>query len=530
VAVDLIIIGGGIVGAGVARDAALRGLRVVLLEKEDLASGTTSRSTRLIHGGLRYLRTLDVGLVREALTERRILLATAPHLTKPLPFLMPVYKGRGHGLGLLWTGMLLYDGLSLGKDMPHHHQLPPSECLAREASLKRKGLKGGFLFYDAQCDYPERLCLEAALDARANGADVRTHARVVGLLRDESRITGVEVEDEFTGLRQSIEAAVVVNAAGPWVDEVLRLEPSLPAPELVRSKGIHIVTKGFTHHALIMESEDGRVFFAIPWAGLTLLGTTDTQYTGRNEEVAADEADIRYLIKEIRRVLEVDLKEEDILYTTAGLRALSGAHSQSVGDITRRHQIIDHGASGGPSGLWTILGGKITTFRQIAEDVVDRILDSSGLKAGPCLTRERPLPGGVAQEEAMVHALLGEGLELGLSEVTCQMLFEHYGGRAARVFDRVRAQPQLATRLDPAFAEILAQVDVAVEEEFAQTAQDVLLRRLRIGLAPGVGRGALERVLQRMAELLGWDASRVEQERAAYMKRIERMTPQPLPN
>lgn len=523
---DLVVVGGGIVGAGIARDAVLRGLSVALFEKDDFAAGTTSRSTRLIHGGLRYLEHLDFGLVYEALRERRLLIRNAPHLVDPVPFLFPVYKGKGRPYLMLWVGMVVYDILSLRKHLPHHLMLGSSRCLELEETLRAEGLRGGFLFYDAQCRYPERLCLETLLDAQAEGALIANHSRVVGLERDGDRVTGVRVRHESGAGERIVAARAVVNTTGPWVDEFLEQAGVAGSDHIVRSKGIHLVTPSFTHHALIMESEDAkRVFFAIPWAGYTLLGTTDTPYVGDNDTVEASEADIDYLLHETHRILNVDLRREDILFTTAGLRALPNVRKEDVGAITRRHQVVDHAAEGGPEGLFTVVGGKITTYREIAEDVVERIGRSANLRFPRSRTRRRRLPGAARDWSGTRDELVAEARAVGLDDDTAQHLGDHYGVLARDVLERVRADPGLARRLADSRPEILAEVDRAVDEEWGRSVEDVLLRRLPIGLAKGVGLDALDTVAERMAERLGWDQDRVKAEKESYRERVARMSP-----
>lgn len=523
---DLVVVGGGIVGTGIARDAALRGLTVALFEKDDFGAGTTSRSTRLIHGGLRYLEHMDFGLVHEALRERRLLVKNAPHLVDPVPFLFPVYRSVGRPWLMLWAGMVLYDILSFRKHLPHHRMLGASHCLELENALRAEGLRGGFIYYDAQCRFPERLCVENLLDAHGEGAHVANHVRVVSLQTDGGRVRGVRVRDDHENEERTVTAKAVVNTTGPWVDEVLA-DLDVEGPNrLIRSKGVHLVTKRFTHHALIMESADAeRVFFAIPWAGYTLLGTTDTPYDGDNDTVEADDEDVDYLIRETRRIMDIDLTRDDILFTTAGLRALPHREDEDVGSITRRHVFADHAAEGGPRGLFSVVGGKITTYRDIARDVVDQLGRAMDWTLDRSLTRRRPLPGASKDWPRMRAHLIQEGESLGLSETTAAHLADHYGIRAHRVLDRVRDDPELRAPLAPDRPEILAEVDVAVEEEWAQTVEDVLLRRVPAGLAEGVGLPALDAVVGRMAELLSWDEERIDAEKNAYRRRVDRMGP-----
>jgi glycerol-3-phosphate dehydrogenase len=522
---DLVVIGGGIIGTGIARDAALRGLRVALFEKDDFGSGTTSRSTRIIHGGLRYLEKLDFDLVYEALHERRYLLKNAPHLVHPLPFLFPSYRKKGHPFLALWAGIGLYDAMNPRRGMPHHQMFAAAHALRLEPSLRKEGLRGGFLYYDAQCQYPERLCVENVIDAAAHGARIENHARVVSLLQTGASVHGVRVHDEETGREEDVEARIVLNVTGPWLDEVEKLAtPDAPA-RLRRTKGVHLVVPRFTQHALIMETADAkRVFFAIPWGAYTLLGTTDTDYVGRNEDVAADDGDVDYLLREIRNVLDVDLKESDILFTTAGLRPLRRQLGRATADISRKHQIVDHEPADGRAGLVTVLGGKITTFRNIAQEVVDFVYEKLGRPAPPSRTIEEPVPGGRAGDWKGLQEELREAARRQHvpEDVTAHWLGV-YGARARRLLEIVRQDPALLERLDAGRPYVRAEIVLATEEEFCGGLSDFMLRRSMWGLQAGQGVSSASRVVAELARVLGWDAPRRTREESAYLETVRRM-------
>src|SRR5437764_355674 len=319
---DLIVIGGGIVGTGIARDAALRGLRVALFEKEDFGAGTTSRSTRLIHGGLRYLRQWDLGLVRADLRERELLLKNAPHLVKPLPFLVPFYRRSLSYRLKLRAGLLLYDLLSYDKSLPSHRMLSRAETLSREPGLHPEGLQGAARYYDAQISSPERLCVENFLDAEANGAEVFNHTEAVAPLIDASRLIGVRVRDRFTDQEREVRAALTINASGPWLDATTSLLTSRESRRLRRTKGVHVAAPAASRHALVLFSdEDERLFFVVPWLGKSWVGTTDTDFEGRPEETRATAEEVAYLLRDARRVLP-DGPWETLYFTQAGVRAL----------------------------------------------------------------------------------------------------------------------------------------------------------------------------------------------------------------
>lgn len=529
VAYDLVVIGGGILGTGVARDAALRGLKVALFEKHDFGSGTTSRSTRIIHGGLRYLEKLDFGLVYEALHERRRLLENAPHLVRPLPFLMPSYRGRGRPMTVLWAGIGLYDVMNLRRGMPHHRFLLSREARELEPSLRPEGLRGGFLYYDAQCEYPERLCVENVVDAAAAGARIENHAEVVGVLRVSDRVEGVRILRQ-DGTTDEVRARITLNAAGPWLDEVSRLVHPAAPPRLRRTKGVHLVVPRVNHHALILESEDAsRVVFAIPWGSHTLLGTTDTDYEGRNESVGAEDADVDYLLREIRRVLDLPVSRRDVLYTTAGLRPLRRQLGRPTADVTRRHEIVDDEVQDRIEGLLTIVGGKITTARKIAEDAVDAVFAKLGRPAPPSATAERPLPGGTAGDwDGFRHVFRLEARDAGVPAPAVEHWLRVYGTRSRKLLEMVRADPDLGRPLatDPSY--LRAEVQFSVEEEFCGSLEDFLLRRSMWGLEAGQGFDARGPILDELTRLLGWDAGERARQEREYTETIARMRGQAL--
>lgn len=522
---DLAVVGGGIIGAGVARDAALRGLKVALFDKEDWGAGTTSRSTRLIHGGLRYLQHYDFGLVHEALKERRLLLRLAPHLVQPLPFLLPVYRDRGHSVPVLWTGITVYDYLSFRRAVPHHRFLPPGLCRRLEPTLKPEGLRGGFLFYDAQCAYPERLCLENVLDAIDHGAHARNHARVTGLEVRGGEVVGVRVRDELTGVERRVGADLVLNCAGPWLDDVERLAAPDAPPQLRRTKGIHLVVPRFTQHALILEAvEEDRVVFAIPWGENTLIGTTDTDYDGDSDDVRADSDDVDYLLRQLSRVLNHPVARRDVLYTTAGLRPLKRVAGRTTAALSRRHEILDHEALDGVRGYASLVGGKITTYRHVAEEVVDFAVERLGRAEGPCRTAREPLPGGrlPTRWSRFVPDFIERARAAGVPADVARHLADQYGADAERVLARARGRPELARRIQPEGPWIWAQVVHAVRREGARTLTDVLLRRLTMGLSAGQGRAAAPRIARVVGSLLGWGAGRRQAEVRNYRRMLDR--------
>ncbi len=478
--VDLLVIGGGIVGAGVARDAALRGLSVALIEQNDLASGTSSRPTRLIHGGLRYLELFDFGLVRSDMRERETLLRIAPHLVFPLPFLMPLYR-RGPFYRLkLRFGMFLYDLLSLDKSLPKRKRLDRGETLAAEPHLEPDGLGGAWRFYDAQVPFVERLVVENAVDAAAHGALVLNHARAVGYLRDGSAVTGATVRDEIGGTTLEIRARCTVNATGPWLDQTLvPLRADAPRPLLRLTKGTHLVVPLATEQAhVLFAKRDGRLFFVLPWNGHTIVGTTDTDYTGDPGAAEASPEDVEYLRNEASRAFP-HAAFDRIHFTWAGVRALVREEGVAEGQVSRKHKLYDHKRRDGIDGVLSVLGGKITAYRSIAEEVTDAVAARLGVNAR-CSTGARTLPG------------------VAPSAVTGEPLCAHAP----------------TTRAD---------IEHAVRAEWAMTLADVLLRRTAIGLSACQGLDRLDAIADQVGSVLGWDPARRAVEMDAYRREIAPM-------
>jgi glycerol-3-phosphate dehydrogenase len=529
---DLILIGAGINGAGIVRDATLRGLRVLLLDKGDVAGGTTSWSTRLVHGGLRYLEHAEIGLVRESLRERERLLRIAPHLVRPLPLLLPIYRGDQRGRLLIRAGMVAYDVLSGGKSLPGHRMLDRDAALARAPGLAEPGLRGAALYHDAQIEYAERLALENALDARAHGAVIRTYHHVVEILREDGHVAGVAGNDVLTGEPFRYTAPVVVNVAGPWVDEVLAGSTLGQRSRLIGgSKGSHIVVDPFPgapRDAVYAESrQDGRPFFIIPWNDLYLVGTTDTRYNGDLDTVMAEEWEIDLLLAETNRVIPTaKLTRECIRYAYAGVRPLPYAPGESEGSITRRHIMHDHEASGGAAGLISIVGGKLTTYRELAEQCVDLVLEKLGRTAVPSRTAEMPLPGG--RSDRVWGEFAGSFARAsGLPRQTVEHLLRVYGTRAPQVLVTA-STPGLQKVFDPLTGAIAAEVPWAYHEEGARTLTDVIARRTMVGLGPDAGIGADVAAAEVARETLGWDAAKADAEVGAYRRWVSRYQPRAL--
>jgi len=512
---DLVVIGGGIIGTGIARDASLRGIKTLLIEKEDFGYGTTSRSSRLIHGGLRYLRLLEFHLVRQDLNEREVLLKIAPHLVHPFPFIIPI-TSLYYQIALS-IGVRLYDVMASGKSMPSHQHLSRSEALEMEPELENlEGLRGAILYYDCQAPFTERLGIENVLCAEEHGANIMNHAQLIGFLRDGNDICGIEVQDGLSGEACKVKGRLVVNAAGHWVDCVRDLLHGGPASTVRRTKGIHLLTPKLTDTALVLFSPvDGRLFFVMPWLGYTFIGTTDTDYQGDLDAVCADKADVAYMLNGLHQVFP-KLREEDIIYTTAGLRSLVHSGGEKPSDITREHKVLDHKQRDGIKGLISVLGGKITAHRAVAKDVVDMVCRKLGMEV-KCTTAEVPLPGAPAVPKERVVKM---AKERGLPVETVMHLADLYGSRFSQVLKLVQGDKRGGQPICRHCPDILAQVEHGVKEEGALTVSDFLLRRSAIGLGSCQGLDAVETVAQEMGRLLGWDKAEQRQQIKAYRAHV----------
>ncbi|ABM60874.1 glycerol-3-phosphate dehydrogenase/oxidase [Halorhodospira halophila] len=525
---DLIVIGAGINGAGIARDAALRGLRVLVLEQDDIGGATSAWNSRLVHGGLRYLEHAEIGLVRESLRDREILLRTASHLVTPLPLLIPLYAGQRRGPGLVRMGMLAYDLLSLEKSLPWHRMYDRATLRAIEPSLASEGLLGAARYYDAQATFPERLTLENLLCARANGATVYTHARARRVHRtaEGGDVTGVEIEDRLTGKTSHARSGSVINVAGPWVDHLLGATAAVFPRRIGGTKGTHIVVPPFPGapgHALYAEAaQDGRPYFTLPWNGLYLIGTTDTRYDGDPGAAEATEGEIRYLLEETNRLIPgAGLTRDQVLYAYSGVRPLPYVAAGDTGAITRRHLIVDHRDHA--PGLWSVIGGKLTTYRHLAEEAIERIGRSRGWPLPPCPTRHRRLPGAeIPDLETFGRRFAAAN---GLTPALAKRLVGLYGVNAEAIAERMADDPRLREVFSPQTGAVAAELIHAFEAEMAETLTDALMRRTMVGLGPSAGLDAVEEAARIAGEWLGWDRAREAAEVEGFRAYIARLHP-----
>jgi glycerol-3-phosphate dehydrogenase len=498
---DVIIIGGGIIGTGVARDAALRGLKVLLVEKEDFSYGTTSRSTRLIHGGLRYLRMLDFKLVYQDLREREILMNIAPHLVRRLEFIIPLLKSMPLYRLALPVGLKLYNLLSQGTSLPKGYKLSTKDTLKLEPALSNiDGLSGSYLYFDCQVEYPERLCLENALDAAAHGAVLLNHTAMNDYIMKNDTITGIRLTDNINGKEYIAHSRIVLNTGGPWADQILSKVKTKHEYHIRTTKGIHLLTDSISNNALVLFAKtDGRLFFVIPWLNYSLIGTTDTDYTGDKDKVYASPADVDYLVNETHNYFP-DFNRSNIHYSYAGLRPLLPSGNKSASNTSRAHRLIDHELYDGVRGFISVLGGKITAYRGISKETVDLLCKKIGVRAG-CRTAQLPLPGASVIDKAAVEKASKDS---DLPVDTVNQLIKIYGSRYTSVLKYALEDKQLCKPLSSNGTAISAQVKHAVLEESALSVNDFMLRRSLLGLHPSRFPDAAETVAEQMGALFGW--------------------------
>ena len=523
---DLVICGGGITGAGMARDAALRGLKVILFEKSDFGSGTSSKSSKLIHGGLRYLEHGEIKLVFEGTNERSVQMARAPHLVRPIPFLVPVYRQNRPGLEVMNLGLWIYDALAMFRSPKLHKTYRGKKVATLEPALNKEGLAGAIEYYDCLTD-DARLVIENIVDAKALGAEVHNYTRVIGVERnDKGRVSTVQVRDELTGALRSVKTQFLAIAGGPWTDEILGTVGTNVERKLLRpTKGVHIVVdfeRLPVTRAITLFTKDRRTVFCLPWIERTVIGTTDTDFQGSPDDVTASKEDVQYLCDRANDFFsEVKLTPDDVISTWAGLRPLIASDASRPNDVSREHDIFVR-----EEGVLIIAGGKLTTYRRMAKEAVDaavkalREREENPLKDREitrCRTKPRPLPGaeGLTPPSAkgLSALIMRYMMRDHLPERIARHLAENYGVRAEEMISRGKTSPHLMERLDPELPYLWAEVDFSIAHELARTLEDVLVRRTQLCLrSKDQGLGVAPKVAAHMAELLQWSPEETEQQ------------------
>jgi glycerol-3-phosphate dehydrogenase len=521
---DVLVVGGGVVGAGVALDAVTRGLSTGLVEQRDLASGTSSRSSKLIHGGLRYLEMLDFGLVKEALQERGLLLTKlAPHLVRPVPFLYPLTH-RGWERPYAGSGLLLYDLMArLSKydvGLPRHKHLSRKGVARIAPDFAPESIAGAIRYYDCQVD-DARLVMTITRTAASHGAKVATRVKVTGFLREGERVVGVRARDLEHDRDIEIRARVVVNAAGVWTDDIQEMVGGRGSLHVQASKGIHLVVprdRIRSEAGFIVRTEKS-VLFVIPWGRHWIIGTTDTPWDLDKAHPAASRADIDYILGHVNAILREPLDHEDVEGVYAGLRPLLSGESEPTSKISREHTVVTP-----VPGLVMIAGGKLTTYRVMAVDAVDAAghsLKGTGTAIRDSITDRIPLVGADGFE-ARSNQRVALARRAGLHVARIDQLLGRYGSRIDDLLALIDARPDLATPLEHADDHLEAEVVYAVTHEGARHLDDVLTRRTRISIETfDRGVGSAHRVAQLMGEELGWDTARLADEVDHYLRRVE---------
>ncbi len=519
---DLLVIGGGITGACIARDAALRGLSVALVEGQDFSHATSAATSKLVHGGLRYLKSLEFSLVHESLAERQIWLSMAPHMVTPLPFLIPTWGMGAHNSLYIRAGLTLYDLMSMGHrktpdpdvSIPSHRTFDKKQALNLAPVLKGTPLTGAALYYDCQTYAPERLGLECILDARAAGAAIANYAKVTRLLRQGNTVTGAEIEDQLQKGRTEIKAAVTVNAAGPWADLLLDSLGSASPARLIRSKGLHLITRSLNDTTAMMVPTNGTHFFVLPWRGHSIIGPTDTPHEQAPEAVRVSEEDIASLLVTINKGLpHAHLTRADVVRSYVGLRPLidtsdPGASDEAPGTYraSRKAEVYDHEETDkglSVSGLISAMGGKWTTSRHVAQQVVDMAYAKLHRSAPPCSTQYTPTYGGhVGRFAGFIAEISRQHPDIPAPQM--HHLTRLYGSRLPEV---LALDTDGMAPLSKNSMECAAQITYAVRHEMAQTLMDVLFRRTAALALARPGDAAIERAAETMARELGWEGA-----------------------
>lgn len=560
----LVIIGGGISGLSIAYEASLRGYKTALIERKDFAWATSAATSKLVHGGLRYLKNFEFSLVRESLHERRILMQIAPHLVYPLPFLLPVYADRS-SMFTLKAGLTLYDWLAYDrnriafqeKHIPKHRTLTRDELLRMDPFLPQENLKGGLLYYDAQMYDPNRLSLLFALGAEKNGARIANYCSLQGIQLQEmspsesrqaakKKIAAIAVKDELSTEEFSIKGDFYINASGPWADKVFSLFPGTSSAQLTRSKGIHLITKKIDQgRALTLMTRDKRHIFILPWKNYSLIGTTDDPFLEPADELCVEKNEIHALLNQVNDNYKQKLDIRDVYSAYAGLRPLvekdiiqtekitekkegsDEKKSSSSYDISRKFEILSHSKDLGLDNFYSILGGKYTTSRGLAEKVLNVLVKRMRAVGKDFTPSDKlPLPGGDIQDlTSFFHEEMLKIHDNTLRVDVVSNLRAVYGSEIHKITDRISSEPALANMVQKNSPDIWAQIDHALEEEMAVTLSDIFLRRTSLATATYPEESTIQEVAQYLKKKLSWNREETENNIENYKKEVRAFFP-----
>lgn len=513
---DVVVIGGGITGAGIFRDAMLRGLNVALIEKDDFASGTSSESSKMLHGGLRYLMNYEFKLVREAALERKIVADMTPHFSTIMPFVVPLYTWTKQSPWMVKMGLWLYDLLAFPKRIGKHRMMKREEVFEKFPVIKNDDIVKGAFYFDTRTN-DSRLVLSNILDGLSGHGDALNYAELVHWSRKEEGLS-LNVLDKEGGETFEIKTRIMINATGPWADFTEDLDDDFEGLIRVRrTKGIHLTVKPkLKDHCILLANTDDRPIFVMPWGEYDIVGTTDTDWKGKPEDVVADKEDIDYILDALNRLFpDANYTYDDIYSTFAGVRPLVYQPGKDERKTSREHTIKDYGD------VISIAGGKLTTYRLMAKEIVDRSFRNLGLRKIKCMTHKMPIWGGDYDEWGGFEEFVAETKKrfdnrYGLTERQIEILIHYYGSAIGLVEKVIKEQPDLSKPLVEDLPFIRAMIVVAARYEHARHIEDVLRRRTQIAFCKGNGLEALDDVADLMGAELGWDEQTKEKEKQAY--------------
>jgi glycerol-3-phosphate dehydrogenase len=531
---DIIIIGGGITGCATAMDGVLRGLKVCMIEKNDFGCGTSAATSKLIHGGLRYLATADFGIVRECLRERRYLQMNAPHLVVPLPFLMPIFSSHGKSRSIMFAGFSVYDLLSYDrnripdkdKHMPRTKWLNKKKTLELESMLSEENLKGAFYYYDCASLHPDRLTLEFVHTAAEAGAVCLNHVKAIGSILKDNQVIGIRCRDEISGEELEIKGRLSINVGGPWAEEILETLGGIKKIGLKKALGIHLITDPILSQkecTLAISTKTGQHFFIIPWQGHSLIGTTDVPYEGKMAELRMTKAFIKDFMAEVRQHLpKINLEIKNIHHAIIGVRPLIGQQGLSSYKVSRKHEIFDHKKLGGREGVMTVIGGKYTTSRNLGEIIINSAIKK--LSSYDSVWKTKNVSKSYTKFHVMfsgktknVNSFIKNAIKENpdMDDRIISHLIELYGSNYIEILELVRHNSELGRMIGPNnrnLPNIIAEIHHTVQKESALTLEDYIMRRSEIGNLGNPGDEFLNTAASEMGTLLNWDDDRKKKE------------------